>query len=486
MYTSNPRTRAKSSIPTIPMTAAVIAAAAALAIASPRSAVAVPATDQPAATAGHGATGAAGAIPAYGGSGEPTIVAAVANPSPLAIGTTSAMVLSLKTKDGKPVTLAELEVVHTEAIHLLIVDPSLGDYHHIHPKPAAAPGTYSFDFAPRRSGVYNVYADLHPKATGIQEYTLATVTVPGAAQPVKRTDNRTATVDGYRFDVSLDDPALVQGKATMARVKIAGPDGKPFAGLEPVMGAFAHMVGFSEDRMNVAHIHPLGKEPEKASERGGPEMQFHVSLARAGYHVLYVQVLIDGKDRFAPFGVDVAERKAPTDAASLMREVDDAVEKLGNVAVSGPMHKVHGLAFEARDLMAGLPASTPPLADDKKAKLAVSLKRVAAMAGLLDKHGDAKDAAQVQALMPRFDAEVAAIHELLGTTPKAKAAGTAGAKPVGNSKCPVSGMAVGSMEAGAALVHDGWKVGLCCNGCTEKFKADAAAMLAKAKADAAK
>lgn len=424
------------------------------------------------ATGDHGKT--------YGGSGEATIVSSVSSAQPLEVGKTSEMILSLKTKDGKPVPLSELEVVHMEPIHLLIVDPSLSDYHHIHPKPAAEPGTYAFSFTPKKGGTYNVYSDLHPKPNIIQEYSFATIEVAGGEPgQAEKADNREFTADGYTFKLAFDDPNLVQGTATGATVLVA-KDGQPFDKLEPLMGAFAHMVGFSQDRENVAHIHPLGKEPETTEERGGPELKFHVGLPHPGYHVLYVQVQINGKDVFAPFGVDVAPRPMPANAEAAMLEVDNSLEKLENVAHFGPLHKVHELAFNVRDLLMQLPKIAPSLDAEKKAKLDMSLKRVGSFAGLLDKYGDAKDAEQTQALFPRFKAEVAAIHELVGTTPKG-GADAAEAKILGNTKCPVSGMPVGSMEPGAALVYNGTKVGLCCNGCTETFMKDPEAGLKKAQ-----
>lgn len=415
--------------------------------------------------------------PAYGGSGEATISSSITSKDDVSVSKTSTMVLSLKTKADKPVPVSELEVMHTEPVHLLIVDPSLGDYHHIHPKPTTA-GSYEFSFTPERAGTYNVYADLHPKATGIQEYSVSKIEVAGGSpQPVKKSFERKVTTDGYTFELEFENPKLVQGKATGATVKVTGPDGKPFAQLEPVMGAFAHMVGFSEDRMNVAHIHPLGKEPEKADERGGPELKFHVGLPHPGYHVLYSQVQINGKDVFAPFGVEVAPREMPANAQGIMAEVDSAVEKLDNVANFGPLHKVHELAFAARDLIMALPEKAKDLPADKKAKLETSIKRVKSLAGLLDKYGDNKEQEQTKALMPKFKAEVAAIHELVGT----KAAGNQDVKVLGNTKCPVSGMAVGSMEPGAALVYNGIKIGLCCNGCTGMFMKDPEAGLKKAQ-----
>ena len=71
------------------------------------------------------------------------------------------------------------------------------------------------------------------------------------------------------------------------------------------MGAFAHGVGFSSDLEAVLHVHPHGAEPQSKAERAGPEIAFHVSPDRAGFYRLYIQVRINGRDIFAPFGVHV-------------------------------------------------------------------------------------------------------------------------------------------------------------------------------------
>lgn len=48
---------------------------------------------------------------------------------------------------------------------------------------------------------------------------------------------------------------------------------------------------------------------------------------------------------------------------------------------------------------------------------------------------------------------------------------TAEIKEAGNTICPITGSKVGSMEKGAHVDYQGYRVGLCCNGCKEKFLA---------------
>lgn len=228
-------------------------------------------------------------------------------------GKPAATVIRLTSPDGKPVTLDHLEVAHTEKIHLLVIDQSLTDYHHLHPVAGDKPGEYRFEFAPRFGGTYHIWADLVPKATGKQEYSKTTLKVDGSPATPNNSVNTTAEVDGYRFDLTTENNEPLQaGRATMVKVKVTGPDGREFSKLEPVMGAFAHMVAFPTDLSSVTHVHPMGAEPKTASERGGPDLSFHVESDKPGYHKFFLQTQIGGKDKFAAFGLNVEPAASAT------------------------------------------------------------------------------------------------------------------------------------------------------------------------------
>ena len=86
-------------------------------------------------------------------------------------------------------------------------------------------------------------------------------------------------------------------------MRVTHADGRPFTGLEPVMGAFGHLVGFKDDRKTVLHSHPLGLEPSSAEARGGPDLDFYIYSAEPGFVRLFAQVQIGGVARFADFGL---------------------------------------------------------------------------------------------------------------------------------------------------------------------------------------
>lgn len=407
-----------------------------------------------------------------------TIKSEVTAGGPVAVGKEVNMILSLSDKAGKPVTFDDLTEIHTRKIHLLVVDPSLGDYHHIHPDPAGEPGKYKFSFTPNRAGKYIFYSDLLPAATNKQEYSLSSLDVPGQPSPLVKQSERHVKTGDYTFDLTFDKDQLVQGDSIRATLRVSGPDGKPFTQLEPVMGAFAHMVAFSEDRTHIAHIHPQGKEPEKDSDRGGPELHFYMNITKPGYHLLYSQVQINGKDVFAAYGLQIEPRQIPNTVAGIFGEVDSTMARLDNVVEGKELAQIHGLAFWTRDLLSGLPKAENVPAE-AKAELEQNIKRIQSYADLLDRYGDSGQADQASAVYKRFKAEVEKIRTLV----KAPAASTtsADATALNNTNCPVSKMPVGSMEPGAAIVYKGVKIGLCCSGCKDTFQKDPDAYLEKAR-----
>jgi hypothetical protein len=208
------------------------------------------------------------------------------------------------TNNGKGVDLNQLEEVHARKIHLLVVDSALTDYHHVHPTPTPVAGEYQFSFVPQKKA-YRLWVDITPKVTGEQTFLVVDFGDPEKTAPPVKTLSKESTMGGYTFRLNLTDP-LVVGQPAMATVDVTDQAAKPVTTLQPVMGAFAHVVGFSEDLRTIAHIHPMGPEPKTPQERGGPTLSFHLEPKKAGFLKLFVQTRIGDKDFFAPLGVNVS------------------------------------------------------------------------------------------------------------------------------------------------------------------------------------
>jgi len=110
------------------------------------------------------------------------------------------------------------------------------------------------------------------------------------------------------LDVEIQLPATVaKGKPLDGTLVVRGADGAVVRTLEPVMGAYAHLVGFYEDRTTVEHIHPMGPEPTRATDRGEGTLRFRTTPQKAGLMRLFAQFKLDGKERFARFTLQIAE-----------------------------------------------------------------------------------------------------------------------------------------------------------------------------------
>jgi hypothetical protein len=246
-------------------------------------------------------------IPPFTGPGTPaprTIGAAIRTEGPLGADREVKGILSLSTVAGDPVLLTDLREVHTEKIHLLVIDGSLTDYHHEHPVPTGTPGEYRFSFTARKPGRYRAWADVQPLLTGFQEYAMADIDLPGISEPTTPAHTTEAEVESRRYRLVIDGDRITAGVPALARVRVTTSEGKPFVGLEPLMGAFAHLVGFREDQQTVVHMHPLQSVPLKPEDRGGPELQFQIYVEKPGYYWLFLQVQIKGESKFVPFVIE--------------------------------------------------------------------------------------------------------------------------------------------------------------------------------------
>lgn len=221
-------------------------------------------------------------------------------PTELKVGEENEVVLFIQDRQAQPVDVSQFEVVHTKPVHLLIIDPELNDYHHKHPTQISI-GLYAFTFTPQTACSYRIWADIQLKGSD-QHY--VPVDLKGTEmcnEQNNKTVNLKSSSQGYDFKLELEGDVKA-GEAVMTKLTVS-KDGQLINFLEPVMGAFAHMVGFYEDHRSISHIHPMGKKPTKDAERGGPTFRFHIEPERAGYLKLFAQVKLHGKQVFVPFRI---------------------------------------------------------------------------------------------------------------------------------------------------------------------------------------
>lgn len=219
------------------------------------------------------------------------------------------VLLTLTTSGGKPITTTDLLMVHTRLLHLMIIDPQLMDYHHVHPIPTSEPGQWSFRFTPQYGGEYRFFADFTPAATGLGLYANAKLDVAGQPpSPEKSTAAHqlswSNTQDDYQFTITpINGPVRVNEEARLQlTITHRAGDGVP---LRLVMDAYSHVVAFDVNRTGFAHLHPEETDLTQAPDPILPKFSFRVTIPQRGRYVLWTQVNMDHTEMFVPFWFEV-------------------------------------------------------------------------------------------------------------------------------------------------------------------------------------
>ena len=238
---------------------------------------------------------------------SPVVLSVATAQPPVAAGPVKATV-TLRTSSGKPVAPADLLVVHTRPLHLLIIDPSLRDYQHVHPEPAGKPGEWAFDFTPGAGGMYRIFADFTPAATARGLYASADLEVSGPAEmPAAFTVATSPAAEQVRGDLRFTLTSAQQpiraGQPIDLQFAVRRVNGAT-VGLEPLMDAFAHLVAFDETRSGFAHLHPM-EDGAQVPDLKQPVLNFKFTIPSPGRYVIWAQVKVDGEEIAVPFDVAV-------------------------------------------------------------------------------------------------------------------------------------------------------------------------------------
>ncbi len=172
------------------------------------------------------------------------------------------------------------EVMHEKLMHLFLYSSDLSFFAHLHPEQRGE--TFVLPTVLPKPGIYKLIADFYP-AGGTPQFAEKIVTTAGYTRTLEESlaspPADTAPQHGTNLDVELrmDPPTPVPGRKTMLFVKV-----NPAKGLEPYIGAWAHMLVASNDLLDSIHEHPEFAD-------GGPEMQFNVFFPRAATYRIWIQ-----------------------------------------------------------------------------------------------------------------------------------------------------------------------------------------------------
>jgi hypothetical protein len=197
-------------------------------------------------------------------------------------------------KTGKPVT--KFEVVHEKLFHLFIVSHDLQYFAHVHPEPRSD-GSFSLRTTLPKPGIYRLLADYYPTG-GVPQLlpkTIATAGYSGPLLPAELApDLAPQRSENLEVELTTDPPQPIAGKKTLLFFKL-----KPASGLEPYLGAWAHMLAVSNDLVDMIHTHPSIAD-------GGPDVQFDLYFPREATYRIWVQFQRLGKVNTVVFTVPVS------------------------------------------------------------------------------------------------------------------------------------------------------------------------------------
>lgn len=219
----------------------------------------------------------------------------------------------LQKPDGAPFATDSLILFHGAPVRLLLVDPTLTDFHVLTPEAAGGGGGISASFIPKAARPYRAWAEVVPAQTAIPEHPSADLGGEFKAMDRSRHDfieNLTTSVEGLRFQLTFTGrnggfpPAR---QVSVMRLNITDNAGQPVTRLEPFMNAFAHLTGIYADGETILRLHPAGGDILREDLRGGPVLSFKVYPPRTGFVRFFCQVQVDGRVITAPLGVQIAQ-----------------------------------------------------------------------------------------------------------------------------------------------------------------------------------
>jgi hypothetical protein len=195
---------------------------------------------------------------------------------------------------GAPVK--RFEIVHEKLFHLFIVSQDLEYFAHVHPQFDGA--AFRLDTTLPKRGTYRLLADFYPSG-GTPQLVPKTITTTGYTTPLETAIPRLAADltpkrgENLEVELKLDPPQPIAGRKTMLFVHLTPADG-----LEPYIGAWAHLLAVSNDLVDTIHDHPF-------IANGGPDMQFNIFFPREAAYRVWMQFQRKGVVNTVAFTIPV-------------------------------------------------------------------------------------------------------------------------------------------------------------------------------------
>jgi len=189
--------------------------------------------------------------------------------------------------------VGSFEIVHEKLIHLFIVSENLEFFTHVHPE-IQPDKSFHLSVELPYGGMYRLLADFYPTGS-VPQLAVDTLYVAGQSPPARLAPSLApCTAKNLTASLRLEPEKPLAGLETRLFFTL-----DPAEGLEPYLGAWAHMLIASADLIDLLHLHPF-------IANGSADVQFNVIFPRPGLHRIWTQFQRRGVVDTVEFTVPVA------------------------------------------------------------------------------------------------------------------------------------------------------------------------------------
>lgn len=218
--------------------------------------------------------------------------------SPIERGKECQIAFRLLDASGRTIPESEILETHTKKLHLMLIDKTLMDFQHIHPEYDSKTGLFTTSFVPNTQNSYSSWHDftMNNGEHFVLKNNLSATKGYNVSPSIQHANQ--ASADGINISMEANPPFSAGGDSTM-QIKAVDDYGNPVK-LSPLLGAYAHLVGFSRDGEHFLHCHPM--EENSANNATMGELNFYISPQQAGFTKFFLQIKTDGREVTIPFG----------------------------------------------------------------------------------------------------------------------------------------------------------------------------------------
>jgi len=200
------------------------------------------------------------------------------------------------TDTAKNLSDSDLAVDMEKKLHLIVYDPALKEFQHLHPEFDGKVWHVQANFAV--DGEYWVWAQGKVKTTKKEFAAPARLTVSGGtdAWPAPPTLGDIRMGNSGTSTVQLGSDQIYAGQMVMLDIAFGRNDGSQ-PSLSPYLGAFAHVVAVSNDGATLEHVHPM--------DLGDNMGMLHATFPSAGDYRLWIQFIDGGELKVIPLAITV-------------------------------------------------------------------------------------------------------------------------------------------------------------------------------------